>query len=308
MKSLTFPTLVTFFIVVSTLSSCSKFFDGVVQEIEFPEHTPRIVPTLIVNDEAERIIALVSSSASTLDSEGPQVIEDAVLTISNESEILYSMDENNLFDGLYILELDDKLGMLEGPITLRVESPSFDEVSSTSTMPDKPVYTVDFQESADTINNVWGFDILDRYTFNIETTSPSSKHFIIKFYMKYIDLYTEEISDWETMYTYPSFDPRITLNYFINGVMIYEESNSSSATSLNDLAINIQRYSEYFTIVERKVVVEAISDDLFKYYMSLERIASVDFQLFSEPTLSYSNVSGGFGCFGLGSVTETIIE
>ena len=37
-------------ILLLTISSCSKFSEGVVHEIAFPEHTPRLATTLIVND------------------------------------------------------------------------------------------------------------------------------------------------------------------------------------------------------------------------------------------------------------------
>ena len=110
-------------ILLLTISSCSKFSEGVVHEVAFPEHTPRLATTLIVNDEDKKLVALISSSASVLDSEGPQIVQGAVITLSDESGVtLYSLSEDEFSDSLYILNLDNNFGTTQGTITLTVDA------------------------------------------------------------------------------------------------------------------------------------------------------------------------------------------
>jgi len=45
---------------------------------------------------------------------------------------------------------------------------------------------------------------------------------------------------------------------------------------------------------------------LARYYLSVDSYLSGGPDFFAEPSLMYSNVSSGFGCFGLSS--QTIIE
>ena len=58
--------------------------------------------------------------------------------------------------------------------------------------------------------------------------------------------------------------------------------------------------------VALRMRVVALRPELAKFYVSTGDYMSGGFDLFAEPSLIYSNVSSGFGCFGLSS--QTVVE
>ena len=151
MKNISYPiSLIQILLIVLTISSCDKFTEGVIQEIPFPEHTPRLTATLIVNDEDEKIFAHISSSASVLDSEGPQSVEGAVITLTDESgQILYALTESDFYNFNYILNLEDSFGTTSGMTTLTVDAPGFDQITATNSMPSKPIFDLNYEYQGD---------------------------------------------------------------------------------------------------------------------------------------------------------------
>ena len=90
------------FLLVLTLTSCDKFSEGVIQEIPFPDHIPELTATLIVNDQDDKIIAQISSSASVLDTEGPQPVQGAIVNLTDEPGKRFTLCQNLTSMILYI--------------------------------------------------------------------------------------------------------------------------------------------------------------------------------------------------------------
>ena len=97
-------------------------------------------------------------------------------------------------------------------------------------------------------------------------------------------------------------DTRMTYNGLAGGWMI---EDISDANSLNALGFEVNQYlsgSNLDSLLARpaKLELAALSNELAEYYRTLELINNPSGgPLFTEPLLAFSNMSTGFGCFGL---------
>lgn len=298
-------------IILLVISGCGKFSDGLVHEIAFPEHTPRLATTLIVNDEDKTLVAMISSSASVLDSAGPQIVQGAVITISDEAGItLYSLSEEEFSDSLYILNLKNNFGTTSGTITLTVDAPEFDEVTATTSMPSKPEVDVHYEYQGDTLNNPWGSSLRDAYTLDFGNNFGIRKNYLIHVDALYIDPYTGDTLEWMTQHLHSRPDPRITHHWMSDGIIVTDESSSSDEEASSEIKFSTKSYEEgeKWAPISIRVRVESLSLELASFYQSVDSHLSGGPDIFAEPSLIYSNVSSGFGCFGLASEVVIFVE
>jgi hypothetical protein len=294
-----------------TISSCGKFSEGVIQEIPFPEHIPRLTATLIVNDQDDKIFAQISSSASVLDAEGPQTVQGAVVTLTDEAgQTLYALTESDFYDSVYILSLDNTFGSPLGLTTLTVDAPGFAQATATNTMPSKPIFDLTYEYQGDSSSSPWGGPSLqDVYTFDFGNNFGVQKNYLIHIDARFINEETGDTLEWETLHLdwyRTREDPRITrlsIQDSSSGAMVTDESSSSSAAALSNIKVLTKSNG---SPISKRVRVESLSPELAKFYLSLDSYLSSADDFFAEPSLIYSNVSSGFGCFGLSS--QTIVE
>ena len=311
-NSSSYTPLLQAFLLALTITSCEKFTEGVVQEIPFPDHIPVLTATLIVNDQDDKIFAQISSSASVIDPEGPQSVQGAVVTLTDEGgQTLYTLSESDFYDSLYQLDLENTFGTTSGQITLTVDAPGFDQVTATNTMPSKPMFEVNYEYQGDSTSSPWGGpSIQDVYTINFDNNLGVKKNYLIHIDALYQDTETGN-EEWMAMYFQTRTDPRITRltsQDESSVIMVSDESSSSAVSALHDVQIltkSIPEASKWAPISTR-VRVESLSPELASYYLSVDSYLSGGPDFFAEPSLLYSNVSSGFGCFGLSS--QTIIE
>lgn len=302
------------FLLALTITSCEKFTEGVVQEIPFPDHIPVLTATLIVNDQDDKIFAQISSSASVIDPEGPQPVQGAVVTLTDEGgQTLYTLSESDFYDPLYKLDLENTFGTTSGQITLTVDAPGFDQVTATNTMPSKPMFDVNYEYQGDSTSSPWdGPSIQDVYTINFDNNLGVKKNYLIHIDALYQDIETGN-EEWMAMRFQTRTDPRITRltsQDESSVIMVSDESSSSAVSALHDVQIltkSIPEASKWAPISTR-VRVESLSPELASYYLSVDSYLSGGPDLFAEPSLLYSNVSSGFGCFGLASEVIFIVE
>ena len=302
------------FLLALTITSCEKFTEGVVQEIPFPDHIPVLTATLIVNDQDDKIFAQISSSASVIDPEGPQPVQGAVVTLTDEGgQTLYTLSESDFYDPLYKLDLENTFGTTSGQITLTVDAPGFDQVTATNTMPSKPMFDVNYEYQGDSTSSPWdGPSIQDVYTINFDNNLGVKKNYLIHIDALYQDTETGN-EEWMAMRFQTRTDPRITRltsQDESSVIMVSDESSSSAVSALHDVQIltkSIPEASKWAPISTR-VRVESLSPELASYYLSVDSYLSGGPDLFAEPSLLYSNVSSGFGCFGLASEVILIVD
>jgi hypothetical protein len=314
------------FLLVLTITSCDKFEEGVIQEIPFPDHIPELTATLIVNDQDDKIFAQISSSAAVLDIEGPQPVQDAVVTLTDEAgQTLYALSESDFDDPVYILDLVSTFGTTLGMITLTVDAPGFEQITATNTMPSKPMFYVSYEYQGDSTSSLWGGpSIQDVYTIDFDNNLGVNKNYLIHIDGLFLDidtiriesaLYPEGVNtstqEWRTMRFQTRTDPRITRLTSLDEssvIMVSDESSSSAFSALHDIQILTKSTPEDSKggPISTRVRVESLSPELARYYLSVDSYLSGGPDFFAEPSLMYSNVSSGFGCFGLSS--QTIIE
>jgi len=302
------------FLLVLTITSCEKFEEGVIQEIPFPDHIPELTATLIVNDQDDQIFAQISSSASVLDTEGPQPVQGAVVTLTDEAgQTLYALSESDFDDSVYILDLASTFGTTTGMTTLTVDAPGFEQITATNTMPSKPLFDVSYEYQGDSTSSPWdGPSIQDVYTINFDNNLGVKKNYLIHIDALYQDTETGN-EEWMAMRFQTRTDPRITRLTSLDEssvIMVSDESSSSAASALYDVQILTKSTPEdsKWAPISTRVRVESLSPELASYYLSVDSYLSGGPDLFAEPSLMYSNVSSGFGCFGLASEVIFIVE
>ena len=302
------------FLLVLTITSCEKFEEGVIQEIPFPDHTPELTATLIVNDQDDKIFAQISSSASVLDTEGPQPVQGAVVTLTDEAgQTLYALSESDFYDSVYILNLASTFGTTTGMTTLTVDAPGFEQITATNTMPSKPLFDVNYEYQGDSTSSPWeGPSIQDVYTIDFDNNLGVKKNYLIHIDALYLDIDTGT-QEWLAMRFQTRTDPRITRLTSLDEssvIMVSDESSSSAVSALHDVQILTKSTPEdsEWAPISTRVRVESLSPELASYYLSVDSYLSGGPDFFAEPSLMYSNVSSGFGCFGLASEVIFIVE
>ena len=302
------------FLLVLTLTSCDKFSEGVIQEIPFPDHIPELTATLIVNDQDDKIFAQISSSASVLDTEGPQPVQGAVVTLTDEAgQTLYALSESDFDDSVYILDLASTFGTTSGLTTLTVDAPGFEQITATNTMPSKPLFDVNYEYQGDSTSSPWeGPSIQDVYTIDFDNNLGVKKNYLIHIDALYQDIDTGN-QEWLAMRFQTRTDPRITRLTSLDEssvIMVSDESSSSAVSALHDVQILTKSTPEdsKWAPISTRVRVESLSPELASYYLSVDSYLSGGPDFFAEPSLMYSNVSSGFGCFGLASEVIFIVE
>jgi hypothetical protein len=302
------------FLLVLTITSCEKFEEGVIQEIPFPDHTPELTATLIVNDQDDKIFAQISSSASVLDTEGPQPVQGAVVTLTDEAgQTLYALSESDFDDSVYILDLASTFGTTTGMTTLTVDAPGFEQITATNTMPSKPLFDVNYEYQGDSTSSPWeGPSIQDVYTIDFDNNLGVKKNYLIHIDALYQDIDTGN-QEWLAMRFQTRTDPRITRLTSLDEssvIMVSDESSSSAVSALHDVQILTKSTPEdsEWAPISTRVRVESLSPELASYYLSVDSYLSGGPDFFAEPSLLYSNVSSGFGCFGLASEVIFIVE
>ena len=299
-----------------TLASCEKLQEGVVHTVEFPDRDPVISATLIASNADSVLHAYIISTASVLDTAGPQVLQDAVITLDDsDGNILHSFTSENEVDTVYTLDLGEQVGQLEGDVTLKVSAPEFDEVEATTTMPSDFNATVDFTPNADTVM-MWGMQMIqDQYIVHLDNTPNLHEAYIIEFEGRFYDDFSGEETEWISLYAQAKPDPRVeemgffSDNFWLTSMMVSDETVPNNTSGLQDLYFLIENFNAFeggMQLLEARVRIHSLSDELERYYRNVSQFMDNEYSLFAEPMLMYSNMSSGFGCFGLAN--EQVFE
>jgi hypothetical protein len=304
------PTLSIALIVAISFVSCERFADGVVHEIAFPEHSPRLAVTVISGDTDKQIVAQVTSTASVLDAAGPQPVGGAVISLSlGEDAIVYTLGEEDFMDFAYKLNLDDTFGHFDGTMTLNVDAPGFDPVTATNMMPPIPEVALSYEYRGDTTNSPWNGEVIqDVYTLDLVNHPDLDDSYLINVDALYIDAFTLDTLGWDQVRLRSQNDQRITEESITGGLIVSDKNATGWSGGLADITFFSKSFDvdKEWSPVALRLRVQALSPELAKFYESTGDYLSGGFDLFAEPSLIYSNISSGFGCFGLSS--QTIVE
>ena len=273
---------------------CGKLREGVVREIEFPEHVPSLAVTAILIEGAPELPISAYRSAGILDSAGSQPAADAVVMVQGGGvEFAWNGSE-----GFLELQQDSGWQWTSGAeVLLTGEAPDLPAVSARATVPPHPEATVSEVLGADTTASPWIGDpqVVDRITFSL-TNHPG----VHDTYVVLLEQRESEFGDsWAPMWGDADLGTAermefgwVTGGYFIDDLGFDE-------TPLAGFVFERIRWDLEAEQLPRRVRVQAVSMELFKHYQSLEAYFNALNNPFAEPASVYGNVEGGFGVLGL---------
>jgi hypothetical protein len=311
---------------VILFSGCDRLGNGVVQEIDFPTHTPQLAVTLISKSYTDTLVARAHTSAGILDTTGSRKLKNALFTLSQEDGISFTWGgENDWTNGIGHILTD--VNLESGLWTLRCEEDNFETATATQLVPPQIdsagsyAYAMstsfDLQEISEYgeapeikyyVERRWSLDLslpdrlIERDFFIMKTRQPNSgeqeneEEEVIWDNSTYLD---PEIED----------DSRVQYNRLADGFLIEDVSGVNSLSSVRFIVNQYLSGPDLELLLETPAFIElaALSPELASYYQSLDMIANPSGGgLFTEPLLAYSNMSSGYGCFGL--YTSCLLE
>jgi hypothetical protein len=302
--------------VILGTTGCDKLSEGVVRDIAFPEHDPQIAVTFMARPIADTLVARAHSSAGILDSIGSERIKEAVYTLEHAAGNSITWGgEADWVQGLGHVLTDVELE--DGTWTLTVEAPEFETVTATQVMPPRIdstggyayTYTAivedEFVEEEESVSAYVSRTI--DFTLTLPDRSDAADYFLVRAQKSFNwDDFEEEeeveYGGYVVLNPRVEDDPRIVWNQLCRGYLIQD---IDAVEALNSLPFEIYQEAwgpELEAISAEPIVLEvcAISAEMAQYYERLDLINNPSGgPLFTEPVLAYSNVSSGYGCFGL---------
>tara|TARA_B100001564_G_scaffold358190_1_gene376191 strand:+ start:91 stop:1098 length:1008 start_codon:yes stop_codon:yes gene_type:complete len=319
------------FILISLLGiSLLGCNNSITNEINLPDHVPQISATVIIEQGAMEFSALVSASSSLDSDVGPYLIDDAVISLMSGGNNLYILDSNHFNSrlSLYVSSfpssgsttssINTLIDIPDGQIDLIVSSPNYDEVYSTTYMPERPnptiIYTPEIEVNSE---NEASINITDQIDISFINNLDLDESFLIHMNAYFLDVESQEIIE-ERMWL-SSQDPRVReLNIFSNYTgtaivdtldsgnngsysLISDESVSTISNGLENITFFIDRIEkpDYYIFQYMICSISSLSPSLAEHYHSVDSYLNQSDSPFAEPDLMFSNVSSGFGCFGM---------
>ena len=283
---------VLMYIAAVAAVGCGKLREGVVREIEFPEHEPSLAVTAILTEGAPELPISVFRSAGILDSAGSQPAADAVVTVEGGGA---SFTWNGSA-GFLELQQDSGWQWTSGAeVVLAGEAPELPAVSARAVVPPHPEAEATETLGADTTSTPWIGDpqVVDRVTFSLTNHPGVHDTYIVLLEQ------LEFGETWAPMWGDPDLATAermefgwVTGGYFIDDLGFDE-------TPLDGFVFERIRWDLEEDPLPRRVRVQAVSAELFKHYQSLEAYFAALDNPFAEPASVYGNVDGGFGVLGL---------
>lgn len=298
-------------------TGCDKLSEGVVRDIDFPEHDPQIAVTFMARPIADTLVARAHSSAGILDSIGSKRIKEAVYTLENAAGNSIAWGgEADWVQGLGHVLTDVELE--DGNWTLTVEAPEFETVTAAQVMPPRIdsmgsyayAYTAIVEDEfleEDESEGAYVSRTID-FTLTLPDRSDAADYFLIRARKSFNwDDFEEEEEEMEyggyvVLNSRVEDDPRTGWNQPCRGYLIQD---INAVEALNSLPFELYQEAwgpDLEAISAEPIVLEvcAISAEMARYYERLDLINNPSGgPLFTEPVLAYSNVSSGYGCFGL---------
>lgn len=282
------------FIAVAAASGCGELREGVIREIEFPEHEPSLAVTAILTEGAPELPISAFRSAGILDSAGSQPAQDAVVTVEGGG-VAFAWNGS---EGVLELQRDSGWQWASGAeLQLVGEAPDLAVVSARAVVPPHPEAAVTEVLGADTASDPWFGEttVVDRIAFSVTNHPGVRDTYLVLFEQRE----TEFGDSWGAMWGDADIATAerteygwVTGGYFIDDLGLDE-------TPLDDFVFERIRWDLEAEQLPRRVRVQALSTELFKHYQSLEAYFAALDNPFAEPASVYGNVEGGFGVLGL---------
>ena len=209
------------------------------------------------------------------------------------------------------------MDLADGNWTLTVEAPEFETVTATQVMPPRIdstgsyayAYTAALEDEfvdEDEFGNTYLTRTID-LSLTLPDRADAADYFLVRAQKTFSweDFEEEEEAEfggYVVLNPRVEDDPRIVWNQLCGGYLIQD---IDAVEALNGLPFQLFQEAwgpDFEGVSAEPVVLEvcAISAEMAQYYERLDLIDNPSGgPLFTEPVLAYSNVSSGYGCFGL---------
>lgn len=292
---------------LALLPSCEKLQNGVVNEIEFPEHQPRLAVNMFVSPGDSVVYATVYQSAGVTDSIGSQPLRHAAVSLLQGNTVLLEGDSSNwaefptgpwMQSPLMKMVLDAPLQLQPGAVTLVVDaSPTFEPLVISEEVPEVPVVGHEFEAYADTVDEGWGYTYFrHRVTVDLENRPGERDDYMV--FVEYRD--DLEGSQWYNDVS-PAFpDPRLAYNDGCQCLLVTDSGEDNVA--LTNLVLESWAGDEEYTPEgSYRLRVERPTPSLANHFNSVQAYYGALDNPFSEPASIQGNIPDGFGIFGVTS-------
>ena len=292
-------------------TGCEKWADGVVSEIEFPEHTPSLAASSILITGDMKAVLSITNTASLLSTDDVVLPVGASASIRQGGEVVlvWSPSDTGFVDGqkMLVLELDEALDLPLGPLELTVNAPEWDELKATASQPPLPELDWSFQAGADTLASEWGKLVYDVVTLDLLNRAGERDFFALRLEEGFV---FEQDTFWSPAWGGEFEDPRLDFNW-VCACWLLDDQNIDGQ-SLSDVEINYERwnddpYGEYGEAALR-LSVDLMDPSLGEFYKSVQSHEDAQDNPFANPSGIRSNTSSGFGHFGLASRKRFALE
>jgi hypothetical protein len=274
----------------TALFSCERFAEGVARDIDMPPHNPQIAGSLFIDSRDSMLSATVSETRGLFDTTKTGILKDAELTLLQDGETLHEWNTLSIYE-TYDKDLGDRIGILDGEITFEVSHPDYETVHAVQRFPQKANFTAEVDYGATT----WFDQTSDALTLDFKDIAGENQHYLIS-----ADLhYRNALSGQDTSIYYPLWlesNNQNALSLGESGILLSEEGVDRDlkirfATGVNSV--------DYLFLVEYRITVKTLSDEMFKFYQSYQALENAQGNPFAEPVILYSNMSNDVGCFGV---------
>ena len=304
------------------LTGCEKWADGVVSEIEFPEHQSTTAASCILTTGDSTAILSVTNTASLLsvspvdmpDGVSATIEHNGVVVLSWETADVGLITVNGGFTSaqdVLLLALDTPLSLPVGDLELKVNIPGEEPLTASATQPGIPEVASEFVLGADTLTEPWGEKITDELHLTLINRSGVRDAFSLHLEEGYV---AENDTVWYPVYgNNERFeDPR--LDFVSSCACWMVDDQNVDGQVLDDLVLTRIRWDEgygygyYETPSVLRLMVDQLSPSLADFYRSVETHQAAQDNPFANPSGIYSNTSTGYGHFGLAARRTVLIQ
>ena len=299
--------VIAFLVTIGT--GCEKFANGIIHEVNFPEHEPSIAVSMTCDEGSDELKLLLSQSAGVMDPEGSALLEEATAELSLNGLPWLTLDADD-FDGtMYRVNLPQALTIGGQTLDLAVSSAGLERVTAQATMPPTPAIVVEIEFNADSISGEWSGEMIARDHIEVQIAGRDgvSDWFLLAMEVRTIDPISADTSDWFPGYLDGPPDPRLQELHSGNTLVSDEGLGDGDLEGLT-FYIEHSGSSEWDDKLRHRIKVTAVSESYARHLLSLSAYYMSDGNPFSEPVTVYSNISSGFGMLGLRNSTAFEIQ
>ena len=296
--------LISAFALVVFSSCGSDFFESAV-EVEIPDHTPTIVISGVIEEDAELFETYVSFSQSKN--------TQSILTPLSDAKVQLFKDGTLLSDLAYVDSTERFTAVLApGDLSsgsnyrIEAEHPDYASVYAEQSMPNA-ISIDDFEYTPDGTVDQFG-EPADRFKVTFTDRSGETNYYLVNAQLQQSFFNGNDTITYTQVVELMTLDPSIVYGY--------SEDSYVGFPMISDAAFPGKKYDLLFNAYqlfleegdEIKIELKTITRERYLYLLSLKGQYDSEDNPFAEPVTVLSNIENGNGAFGAEAITELIYK